>query len=192
MFLERGVQNGRSKLEHGSEGVRVGGGEGVRGDVREDGGDEILVARERRHGKGKRKKRRRKEERENEAVTESPLTSSKTGKHVHESHMTRHQSHVTTQEHREDMVGSDGKRVEWKNDRERAAKVSASGGLEVSGVTVSAREDEREGEVPVPRHPRFLGTEECDFEMEPKHAVVDHLSPQVGRGEGEVYPRILP
>ena len=191
LFLERAVRDGRSKLERGSEGVRMGGGEGVRGDVGEGGGDEILVARERRHGKGKKKRRKRREETENglfETVTESSLTGSRTNRrdHVteHESHVTKH---MTTQEHRGKMAGSDGKRVDQRKDtrtdRDRAVNVSASGGLEsgvFSGAAVSVRRDEREGEGSIPCDTEFLGTEECDFETEPKHAV----SALVERREG--------
>ena len=198
LFLERAVRDGRSKLERGSEGGRVGGGEGVRDDVGEGGGDEILVARERRHGKGKKKKRKRREETENglfETVTESSLTGSRTSRrdHVteHESHMTKHKGHMTTQEHRGKMAGSDGKTVDQRKDtrtdRDRAVEVSASGGLEsgvFSGDAVSARRDEREGGGSIPCDTEFLGTEECDFETEPKHAVVGHVSALVERREG--------
>lgn len=199
-FLERKSGDGRSKMERGGERVGVGGGERVRGDVGEGSEDNVLVARGRKSGKGKKKRRRRREDRAySDTVTKdgsgnsshTSLSSSRQY-HVtdHQSHVTQLPSHVTTHVIQEEKIGSrdaQQKSMLRENSAFRPYKdttVTVSADEREAGGTVDAVhliEEGREGDISIPHN----SLEECDFEMEPKSAVVSHLAPLMRReGEG--------
>ena len=124
--------------------------EGVRGDSREGGEDEVLVSKGRRSGRGRKRRKKKDESKYDEHPSQSSPQTRRDHVTEHQSHMTQHESHVTILE-----LGVD------------------TGMGEEGGVV---REE---------NYVEVLVTEECDFEMEPKHAVSGDLSPLLGGREGE-------
>ena len=139
---EHGVESGedeRGKVR-GREGVRKG-----------DNSDDV-VAKGVRSGRGKKRRKRR------DGGSDVGSLDHKT------SHMTQHESHVTTHEPESAIIGMES-------------------GHDSSGLQDD--NDDRTRSDSIPSNTLYVGTEECDFEMEPRHAVMGrHPPPPVRGGRG--------